>query len=147
MIFSLSLSTTTPCEKHNRLPVPSNRRTTPNSGREREMENGSSKKIWGFKASEVVSMASKISIRGILMMIMENLNEADTRPTIPLGHGDPSAFPCFRTTPVAEDAIADAVRSAKFNCYAPTVGLLPARKYFFFIFYPLLLFSFYQYIF
>ncbi|KAM7495087.1 hypothetical protein LguiB_029696 [Lonicera macranthoides] len=92
------------------------------------MENGSSKKKWRFKASEVVSMASKISIRGILMMIMENLNEADTRPTIPLGHGDPSAFPCFRTTPVAEDAIADAVRSAKFNSYAPTVGLLPARQ-------------------
>ncbi|KAK4344650.1 hypothetical protein RND71_034826 [Anisodus tanguticus] len=29
--------------------------------------------------------------------------------------GDPSAIPCFRTSPVAEDAIFGAVRSAKFN--------------------------------
>ncbi|KAA8526347.1 hypothetical protein F0562_008450 [Nyssa sinensis] len=37
-------------------------------------------------------------------------------------------FPCFRTTHIAEEAIADALRSAKFNCYAPTVGILPARR-------------------
>ncbi|KAK7852432.1 s-alkyl-thiohydroximate lyase sur1 [Quercus suber] len=48
---------------------------------------------------------------------------------VPLGHGDPSPFPCFRTAVLAEDAIVDAVRSAKFNSYPPTmVGLLPARS-------------------
>lgn len=62
------------------------------------------------------------------MRVISNLNESDSRPVIPLGHGDPSAFPCFRTTSEAEDAIVDAVRSAKFNCYSPTVGLLPARR-------------------
>ncbi|KAM7492221.1 hypothetical protein LguiA_035142 [Lonicera macranthoides] len=92
------------------------------------MENGSSKKKWGFRGSEVVIMASKISIRGTLMMVKENLNEADTRPTIPLGHGDPSAFPCFRTAASAEDAVADALRSAKFNSYTPTLGHLPAKR-------------------
>ena len=60
---------------------------------------------------------------------MSNLNPQDHRPVIPLGHGDPSAFSCFRTTPIAEDAIVDALRSRKFNSYAPAVGILPARRY------------------
>ncbi|CAK9160819.1 unnamed protein product [Ilex paraguariensis] len=51
-----------------------------------------------------------------------------SQPSRPLGHGYPSAFQCFRTASVAEDAVADAVRSAKFNGYAPTVGILPARR-------------------
>ncbi|KAG5551967.1 hypothetical protein RHGRI_010154 [Rhododendron griersonianum] len=72
--------------------------------------------------------ASLITVRSVLEKIMKNLNESDTRPVVPLGHGDPSAFPCFRTTRAAEDAIVDAVRSAKFNCYAPTVGIEPARR-------------------
>ncbi|MBA0828835.1 hypothetical protein Goarm_013466, partial [Gossypium armourianum] len=45
-----------------------------------------------------------------------------------LGHGDPSYFPSFKTTPAAEDAIVDALRSAKHNCYAPSAGVLPARR-------------------
>ncbi|XP_058213046.1 nicotianamine aminotransferase 1-like [Rhododendron vialii] len=72
--------------------------------------------------------ASVITVRSVLEKIMKNLNESDTRPVVPLGHGDPSAFPCFRTTLAAEDAIVDAVRSAKFNCYAPAVGIEPARR-------------------
>ncbi|KAG5551968.1 hypothetical protein RHGRI_010154 [Rhododendron griersonianum] len=72
--------------------------------------------------------ASLITVRSVLEKIMKNLNESDTRPVVPLGHGDPSAFPCFRTTRAAEDAIVDAVRSAKFNCYAPAVGIEPARR-------------------
>ncbi|KAL6330382.1 hypothetical protein AAG906_040311 [Vitis piasezkii] len=91
------------------------------------MENGS-KKRWGFQGNQELNMAAAVTIRGVLGKVMSNLSEEDNRPVIPLGHGDPSAFPCFRTTPVAEDAIADAVRSAKFNSYAPTVGLLPARR-------------------
>ncbi|KAF8404196.1 hypothetical protein HHK36_009079 [Tetracentron sinense] len=49
----------------------------------------------------------------------------DKRPIIPLGHGDPFAFLCFRTTYIAEDAMVDVVRYSKFNSYAPTVGILP----------------------
>ncbi|KAJ9686264.1 hypothetical protein PVL29_015257 [Vitis rotundifolia] len=91
------------------------------------MENGS-KKRWGFQGNQEMNMAAAVTIRGVLGKLRSNLSEEDNRPVIPLGHGDPSAFPCFRTTPVAEDAIADAVRSAKFNSYAPAVGLLPARR-------------------
>lgn len=61
-------------------------------------------------------------------MLLSKLNKSDTRPVIPLGHGDPSAFPCFRTTQVAEDAIVDSLRSAKFNGYCPTVGIPSARS-------------------
>ncbi|KAF8409204.1 hypothetical protein HHK36_005278 [Tetracentron sinense] len=91
-----------------------------------EMENGSKK--WGFRANKELTTVSDITIRGVLIMIMNNLDAGDERPIIPLGHGDPSAFPCFRTNYIAEDAIVDAVRSAKFNSYAPTVGILPARR-------------------
>ena len=97
------------------------------------MENGS-KKRWGFQGNQELKKAAAITIRGVLSTLLSNLSEEDQRPVIPLGHGDPSAFPCFRTTPVAEDAIVDAVRSANFNSYAPTVGLLPARRYAFFHF-------------
>ncbi|KAF5948291.1 hypothetical protein HYC85_014248 [Camellia sinensis] len=92
------------------------------------MENGLAER-WGFRGSELVNKASAISIRSVLNEVMQNMDEEDLRPTIPLGHGDPSAFPSFRTTPIAEDAVSDALHSAKFNGYAPTVGILPARRY------------------
>jgi len=85
-------------------------------------------KKWGFKGNEALTKASANSIRTVLMNIMSKIDPQNPRPTIPLGHGDPSAFPCFRTTPVAEDAISDAVRSAKFNGYALQVGIPPARR-------------------
>ncbi|GMP67346.1 hypothetical protein CsSME_00027366 [Camellia sinensis var. sinensis] len=91
------------------------------------MENGLAER-WGFRGSELVNKASAISIRSVLNEVMQNMDEEDLRPTIPLGHGDPSAFPSFRTTPIAEDAVSDALHSAKFNGYAPTVGILPARR-------------------
>ncbi|PIA36554.1 hypothetical protein AQUCO_03300026v1 [Aquilegia coerulea] len=86
------------------------------------------KKKWCFKANESISAASGITIRGTLGMLMESRNLNDKRETIPLGHGDPSAFPCFRTSLPAEDAIVDSIRSAKFNSYSPSVGLQPARR-------------------
>ncbi|KAF7141852.1 hypothetical protein RHSIM_Rhsim06G0138800 [Rhododendron simsii] len=91
------------------------------------MENGTAER-WGFRGNEVLSTASAITIRGVLNEVMGNINESDPRPVIPLGHGDPSASPCFRTTQIADDAIADALHSAKFNGYAPTVGVLQARR-------------------
>ncbi|KAL4620453.1 hypothetical protein ACB092_06G155200 [Castanea dentata] len=86
---------------------------------------------WNFGANREVMIApSGTTVRGVLKKIMENLDKDDpSRPTVPLGHGDPSPFPCFRTTVLAEDAIVDAVRSAEFNSYPPTMlGHLPARR-------------------
>ncbi|KAJ8568039.1 hypothetical protein K7X08_020761 [Anisodus acutangulus] len=92
------------------------------------MENGTRTSKWNFKENEKLVSVSGLTVRSVLNKLMSGVDPADTRPVIPLGHGDPSAFPCFRTTPVAEDAISDAVRSAKFNGYSSTVGILPARR-------------------
>ncbi|KAK3446084.1 hypothetical protein EUGRSUZ_A01840 [Eucalyptus grandis] len=83
---------------------------------------------WTFRGNGRLLGASAITVRGVLDRVMENLNRDDRRAVVPLGQGDPSSFPCFRTAQVAEDAVVDAVRSAEFNCYAPTVGILPARR-------------------
>lgn len=97
----------------------------------RSMENGTSSttRKWNFKENEKLASASGLTVRSVLHKLRSCVDPADTRPVIPLGHGDPSAFPCFRTTPIAEDAISHAVRSAKFNGYSSTVGILPARRY------------------
>ncbi|OVA00345.1 Aminotransferase [Macleaya cordata] len=93
------------------------------------MENGGGKK-WGLtsRANNKFKMASETSIRGALEILKGSLDAADERPTIPLGHGDPSVFPCFRTTHIVEEALNDAVRSANFNSYSPSAGVLPARR-------------------
>lgn len=96
-----------------------------------EKENGvggGGMKKWCFKANESIGSASGLTIRGTLAMLMESRDASDTRETIPLGHGDPSAFPCFRTPLSAEDAVVESLRSAKFNSYSPSVGILPARR-------------------
>ncbi|XP_010052202.2 probable aminotransferase TAT2 [Eucalyptus grandis] len=90
------------------------------------MENGAP--AWKFRGNGGLSAATVITVRGVLYELMANLNADDGRTVVPLGHGDPSSFPCFRTAPAAEDAIVEALRSGKFNCYGPTVGILPARR-------------------
>lgn len=82
---------------------------------------------WRFSASNAVVSASSTSIRSALHAVMANLDENDERPVASLGFGDPSVFPSFRTTPVAEDAIVSALRSAEFNGYAPAAGIPTAR--------------------
>ncbi|XP_050206566.1 nicotianamine aminotransferase 1-like [Mercurialis annua] len=94
------------------------------------MENESPKK-WSFQANKSLTKAkaSEFSIRKVLTQLRESLNEEDERIVIPLGHGDPSGFPSFFTTSVAEDAIIDALKSKKYNGYVTTgVGIPPARR-------------------
>lgn len=90
------------------------------------MENGSKK--WRFQGNQELDNASAITIRGVLDMLMKNLYKDDSRPVIPLAHGDPSSFPCFKTADAAVNAVNDALRSAQYNSYAPTIGILPARR-------------------
>ncbi|KAI3962061.1 hypothetical protein MKW92_034084 [Papaver armeniacum] len=89
------------------------------------LNNGGKKFV---RRNEKLKAGSDISIGGALDILRSNLNAKDERPTIPLGHGDPSPFSCFRTTHVADDALSNAVKSAKFNSYAPVGGILPARR-------------------
>jgi tyrosine aminotransferase len=85
---------------------------------------------WNFKPSSTLLGASSLSVRGVLTHIKGHMETGvnNPQPVIPLGHGDPSAFPCFSTTPGAVDAVADALRSGNFNSYAPCVGVFSARR-------------------
>ncbi|KAL9339998.1 hypothetical protein Peur_066217 [Populus x canadensis] len=77
-------------------------------------------KKFGFEDSEKIKKAPpSYSIIGV-SFLNEITNKDDHRPAISLGLGDPSHFKCFRTTAIAEDAVIEAIRSAKFNSYAPT---------------------------
>ncbi|KAK1567826.1 hypothetical protein Q3G72_017199 [Acer saccharum] len=80
------------------------------------------------ETAEQLNAAAAMTVRGVVEALMEKLDKEESRCMIHLGQGDPSAFPCFRTTPLAEDAMVDALRSAKFNCYSSSVGILPARR-------------------
>ncbi|XP_076935363.1 putative aminotransferase TAT2 [Bidens hawaiensis] len=64
------------------------------------------------------------TIKGVLGMLMASLDDDNDneKRVISLGMGDPTAFSCFRTTSVAEDAVVDTLVSHKFNGYSPTVG-------------------------
>lgn len=82
------------------------------------MENGIAK----------METPTNITIKGILGMLMANLDYENKKKVISLGMGDPTAFSCFNTTSVAEDAVVDTLTSQKFNGYSPTVGLPQTRK-------------------
>ncbi|XP_050220453.1 probable aminotransferase TAT2 [Mercurialis annua] len=83
------------------------------------------------KNSEIMSefeAPKNITIKGILSLLMESIDEEDDKSVISLGIGDPSAYSCFRTTPVAQQAVIHALQSDNFNGYAPTVGLPQTRR-------------------
>lgn len=93
------------------------------------MESGEGEtQKWKFKGNQSLAAASEGTVRGVLDTLMKNLNPDDPRQFLRLGNGDPSLYPCFRTTPIAEEAIVDAVRSRQFNCYSTSVGIPPARN-------------------
>ncbi|EOA16707.1 hypothetical protein CARUB_v10004908mg [Capsella rubella] len=92
------------------------------------MGDNNGAKQWNFGANEVVERSSSLGIRDYLNNLMSNLDGQDKRPVIPLGHGDPSPFPSFRTDQAAVEAICDAVRSTKFNNYSSSSGIPVARK-------------------
>ncbi|KAJ1378172.1 Tyrosine/nicotianamine aminotransferase [Sesbania bispinosa] len=88
------------------------------------MESGGVAVNHEFKAT------STITIKGILSLLMESIDENhdDSKRVISLGMGDPTLTTCFHTTQVAEEAVADTLLSHKFHGYAPTPGLLHARN-------------------
>ncbi|KAK8568512.1 hypothetical protein V6N12_007061 [Hibiscus sabdariffa] len=75
-----------------------------------------------------LNSTSAISLRGIIHRLIRNLSTDDPRPIIPLDSGDPSQFPCFRTSTTAEEAIVEALRSTKHNGYAPATSVPSARR-------------------
>lgn len=79
---------------------------------------------WDFKNGKVGGAA----YRKFQKKVKENVYESDERRSINLGIGDPSPYPSYKTTPVAEDALLDALRSSAFNGYPPPYGLPAAKR-------------------
>lgn len=75
-----------------------------------------------------VEIHNKITIKGTLSLMMESIDHDNGKRVISLGMGDPSAFTCFRTTAMAQEAVMDALESERFNGYAPTSGLPQTRR-------------------
>ncbi|KAK3120316.1 hypothetical protein QOZ80_9AG0685660 [Eleusine coracana subsp. coracana] len=83
---------------------------------------------WNFAPNDALLGLTGLSVRGVLGRVKAGMVEDGARPVVPMGHGDPSAFPSFRTAPEAVDAVADALLSGEYNSYASCVGLEPARR-------------------
>ena len=85
---------------------------------------------WNFAPNKALLGLTALSVRGVLNRVKAGMvaDGGGARPVVPMGHGDPSAFPCFRTAPEAVDAVAGALRSGEHNSYATSVGLEPARR-------------------
>ncbi|KAJ6838539.1 nicotianamine aminotransferase A-like isoform X1 [Iris pallida] len=93
------------------------------------MENVGRVNKLGLGPSGALEAAGNLTVRAVLNMLMDQVDKEDGKPVVPLGHGDPSRFPCFRTTPVAEEAIVEALHSADYNCYCPATGIPSARRF------------------
>ena len=101
------------------------------------MENGAGNGVavaaaaaWNFAPNEALLGLTALSVRGVLGRVKAGMvaDGGGARPVVPMGNGDPSAFPCFPTAPEAVDAVAGALRSGEHNSYATSVGLEPARR-------------------
>ncbi|RXI03013.1 hypothetical protein DVH24_003091 [Malus domestica] len=112
--------------KHQKSHFPKLKQNTPPKPIKSAIENGTS----NHQAAPVLDTTSTtITIKGILSLLLQNVNENDGRRLISLGMGDPTAFSCFHTTHVSQEAVVDALQSDKFNGYAPTV-IERFKKYF-----------------
>ncbi|XP_026657494.2 nicotianamine aminotransferase 1-like [Phoenix dactylifera] len=79
------------------------------------------------QCNPVLLLENKTSIRGVVGELLKTTN--GEKPLISLGIGDASSFPCFRKGKERfAAAVADAVSSSSFDCYAPSYGFPFARR-------------------
>ncbi|XP_018481522.1 S-alkyl-thiohydroximate lyase SUR1-like [Raphanus sativus] len=83
---------------------------------------------WRFKGNRAAKEAASVSIKSVLSRLFDNCRKDVKGTILPLGHGDPSVYSCFKTSVDAEDAVAESLRSGAANSYSPGVGILPARR-------------------
>ncbi|KAK1620285.1 hypothetical protein QYE76_025802 [Lolium multiflorum] len=93
------------------------------------MENGGEAAKWRFGAANpALQAAGRHNLRSLVHDLYDRLDKSDSRPVVPLGHGDPSAFACFRTAAAAEESVVAAAMSGKHNSYARAAGVEEARS-------------------
>ncbi|EXB44618.1 putative aminotransferase TAT2 [Morus notabilis] len=91
------------------------------------MENKWKKWSTGENPEHTITEVSKTwNMKDALSLLQENLPEDDPRSTVHLALGDPSLIRC--TSPVAEEAVIEALRSSNFNGYPSNCGLPLARR-------------------
>ncbi|KAF8693990.1 hypothetical protein HU200_038563 [Digitaria exilis] len=91
------------------------------------MDNSCDEVAWRFGAvNPSLEAASAVSIRALVHGLYNCVDRSDPRPLAPLGHGDPSPFACFRAAAAAEEAVAAAATSGKYNSYPTAAGLTEA---------------------
>ncbi|XP_047939760.1 probable aminotransferase TAT2 [Salvia hispanica] len=81
---------------------------------------------WGLKNEKEGGVS--VTNRDLIKKISENLNKNDPRSIINLGNGDPTPFPSFKTTLVAEEALLNSLHSNSFNGYPHPYGVSTARR-------------------
>jgi len=84
--------------------------------------------VWRFKGNKAAKEAASVSMKGTLARLFDCCSKDVKKTILPLGHGDPSVYPCFQTSVDAEEAVVESLRSGAANSYAPGVGILPARR-------------------
>lgn len=85
--------------------------------------------VWQFKGNTATGDAAAVALRKLVFKMFRNYNLNSGKPILAPSPGDPSASPSFRTCPVAEEAVAAAARSGMANSYAPSPGILKARRF------------------
>lgn len=95
---------------------------------ERQTQYESDNNVWRFKGSDTAAKASSVTMRVIVYKLFDLCTPDIKKPLLPLAHGDPSVYPCYRTSIHVENAVSDVLRSGKGNSYGPAAGFLPARQ-------------------
>ncbi|XP_019087323.1 PREDICTED: S-alkyl-thiohydroximate lyase SUR1-like [Camelina sativa] len=84
--------------------------------------------VWRFKGNKAAKEAASVGMKGTLARLFDCCSKDVQKTILPLGHGDPSVYPCFRTSADAEEAVVESLLSGAADSYAPGVGILPARR-------------------
>uniref|UniRef100_A0A1J3F119 Putative aminotransferase TAT1 n=1 Tax=Noccaea caerulescens TaxID=107243 RepID=A0A1J3F119_NOCCA len=95
---------------------------------ETQTQNGSENSVWRFRGSDTAAKASSVTMRVIVYKLFDLCTPDIKKPLLPLAHGDPSVYPCYRTSIHVENALVDVIRTGKGNSYGPAAGILPARQ-------------------
>uniref|UniRef100_M4D3H0 Uncharacterized protein n=1 Tax=Brassica campestris TaxID=3711 RepID=M4D3H0_BRACM len=95
---------------------------------ETQTQDASDNNVWHFRGSDTAAKASSVMMRVIVYKLFDLCSPENKKTLLPLGHGDPAVYPCFRTSIHVENAVVDVIRSGKGNSYGPAAGILPARQ-------------------
>lgn len=93
-----------------------------------QTQDASDNNVWRFRGSDTAAKASSVMVRVIVYKLFDLCSLENKKNLLPLGHGDPAVYPCFRTSIHVENAVVDVIRSGKGNSYGPAAGILPARQ-------------------